>query len=115
MPQHEVANGNGQSEFDLARPMTLSNVVANIPGAEYPSGGATLVYVIIYSFQNDKLKIRINRISQNTDETGKNLNNRTKPGTARFLMLKIQLYIILHKKNRHISTLNNYFISFHSL
>jgi hypothetical protein len=47
MPQHEVANGNGHKEFDLAKPITLSNEVANNPGAEYPSGGATLLYVVI--------------------------------------------------------------------
>jgi hypothetical protein len=45
MPQHEVANGRGQIELLRARPITLSKVVANTPGAEYPSGGSTLLYI----------------------------------------------------------------------
>lgn len=32
-------------ELLLARPITLSKVVANTPGAEYPSGGSVLLYV----------------------------------------------------------------------
>jgi hypothetical protein len=45
IPQHEVANGNGQMELLLASPITLSKVVAKNPGAEYPSGELTLLYV----------------------------------------------------------------------
>jgi hypothetical protein len=44
IPQHDVAKGNGHIEFFRARPTTLSKVVAKIPGAEYPSGGSTLLY-----------------------------------------------------------------------
>jgi len=44
IPQHDVANGNGQIEFFLASPMTLSNRVAKKPGAEYPTGGGTVLY-----------------------------------------------------------------------
>jgi len=47
MPQQEVAKGNGQIEFFRARPITLSNVVAKIPGAVYPSGGSALLYVFM--------------------------------------------------------------------
>ena len=47
IPQQEVANGNGQMELDLANPITLSKAVANNPGDEKPSGGATFVYVVI--------------------------------------------------------------------
>jgi hypothetical protein len=45
IPQQEVANGNGQMELLLASPITLSKVVAKNPGAEYPSGELTLLYV----------------------------------------------------------------------
>jgi hypothetical protein len=45
MPQHEVAKGNGHIEFFLANPITLSKVVAKIPGAVYPSGGSDLLYL----------------------------------------------------------------------
>jgi hypothetical protein len=44
IPQQEVAKGKGQIEFFLAKPTTLSSDVAKKPGAEYPSGGSTIVY-----------------------------------------------------------------------
>jgi hypothetical protein len=34
IPQQEVANGNGQMEFFLASPTTLSKVEAKRPGEE---------------------------------------------------------------------------------
>jgi hypothetical protein len=47
MPQHDVANGSGQIEFFRASPITLSKFVANNPGAEYPSGGSTVLYGVV--------------------------------------------------------------------
>jgi hypothetical protein len=38
IPQHEVANGKGQSEFALANPTALSNDVAKNPAPSKPSG-----------------------------------------------------------------------------
>src|SRR5579872_6959063 len=50
MPQHEVANGNGQIEFFLASPITLSNRVAKNPGPSWPSDfSPTLILVAIAS------------------------------------------------------------------
>jgi hypothetical protein len=38
IPQHDVANGNGQMEFFLAIPTTLSKLVAKNPAPSYPGG-----------------------------------------------------------------------------
>jgi hypothetical protein len=42
IPQHEVANGNGQSELARANPTTSFSVVAKKPSPETPSGGSTI-------------------------------------------------------------------------
>jgi hypothetical protein len=41
MPQHDVANGNGQIECFLAIPIALSKEVAKNPGPSTPSGACT--------------------------------------------------------------------------
>jgi hypothetical protein len=38
IPQQEVANGRGQSELALAKPITASIFVAKNPGPSSPSG-----------------------------------------------------------------------------
>jgi|SRR6516165_4319354 hypothetical protein len=38
IPQQDVANGRGQSEFFRANPTTLFNVVAKKPSPEWPGG-----------------------------------------------------------------------------
>jgi hypothetical protein len=42
IPQHEVANGKGQSELARAIPTTSLSFVAKKPSPETPSGGATI-------------------------------------------------------------------------
>jgi hypothetical protein len=48
IPQHEVANGNGQSELALAKPTTLSKEVVWKPSPEYPSGASTNLILVLY-------------------------------------------------------------------
>jgi hypothetical protein len=55
IPQHEVANGKGQSELALANPTALSNDVAKNPAPSKPSGlwlGSmfTLISVVLKVF-----------------------------------------------------------------
>jgi hypothetical protein len=52
IPQHEVANGKGQSEFARASPITPSSFVAKKPGPSIPSGDfatSNFVFFIISS------------------------------------------------------------------
>ena len=48
MPQQEVAKGRGQMELLLARPDHLVQSSGEHPGAEYPSGGSTLLYIGLF-------------------------------------------------------------------
>jgi hypothetical protein len=48
MPQHEVAKGNGQSEFLRAMPTILSKLVAKKPGPSNPSGALTTSTICPY-------------------------------------------------------------------
>jgi hypothetical protein len=47
IPQQEVAKGNGQIEFFLAKPTTSSSFVAKKPAPSIPSGAFTLFIVLI--------------------------------------------------------------------
>ena len=52
IPQHEVANGKGHNECDLARPTTLSNRVAKKPAPSIPSGAETILISLIKMLKN---------------------------------------------------------------
>jgi hypothetical protein len=57
IPQHDVANGKGQSEFARAKPTKLSKLVAKKPAPSIPGGAsATLTVELLISFylMNDK-------------------------------------------------------------
>jgi hypothetical protein len=43
MPQQDVANGNGQILFFLAKPTTLSRLVAKKPAPSRPSGFSAMI------------------------------------------------------------------------
>src|SRR5690606_241946 len=46
IPQHEVAKGSGQSEWLLAKPITLLNLVAKKPSPSKPSGGVASILTV---------------------------------------------------------------------
>jgi hypothetical protein len=46
IPQHDVANGNGQREYDLAKPMRSESLVAKKPSPSYPAGAGAFVFMI---------------------------------------------------------------------
>lgn len=54
IPQHEVANGKGQSELARASPTALSNEVAKKPWPSMPSGfkfGSMLTLIVTAIFK----------------------------------------------------------------
>src|SRR5690606_28764009 len=51
IPQQDVANGNGHSEFALAKPMALSKVVAKNPAPSTPGGASAKVTLLILSLR----------------------------------------------------------------
>src|SRR5688500_4618335 len=63
IPQQEVANGKGHSEFLRAIPTTFSRLVAKNPAPSYPSGFSTslisvflvsVACIVIYFFHSDQ-------------------------------------------------------------
>jgi hypothetical protein len=50
IPQQEVAKGNGHSEFALAKPIALSNVVAKNPDPSTPGGASANVTLLMALF-----------------------------------------------------------------
>jgi hypothetical protein len=50
IPQHEVANGKGQSEFARANPTTSFSFVAKNHSPVTPSGGATILVSLFILF-----------------------------------------------------------------
>ena len=58
IPQHEVANGRGQSEFFLAMPTTESKAVAKKPGPSMPAGAGKLVSTIYNSLLSKRFGSR---------------------------------------------------------